>query len=120
MGQFTLGYYDGDGSISINKKEYYRGGVSFTGTNEIIDEISEKIKKYCKINSSKNHRYPYKNNNNASIAFCGNNQVVTFLDWLYKDSKIYLNRKFEKFVFLKGILNNRIEAKEKKKNKKAI
>lgn len=36
-----------------------------------------------------------------SLSMSGKNNVMDFLDWLYSDSKIYLNRKFNKFLSLK-------------------
>ena len=32
------------------------------------------------------------------LDFSGNVQVINILDWLYKDSTIYLDRKYEKYI----------------------
>jgi len=120
INSFILGYYDGDGSLSINQKEYNRGQITITGTTEIIHKIHEIIKGNCNINCYLYARHKDRNNNNLTLSFCGNNQVMTFLNWAYKDSSIFLNRKHEKFTYLKEILTNREKIKlekEKVKNK---
>ena len=86
---FIRGYFDGDGSISFsNNTQQY--STSFTGTNEFLEKIKEKLNLSSKANlrkQNKVYRYEVK----------GNKKVKELGDKLYKDATIYLKRKKDKF-----------------------
>lgn len=102
---FIRGYFDGDGSVYINKKKwiktpktnptiYYNDvlGISFNGTKEMLEAINEKIK----IGTvTKENRHP--ESNTWYIRSTRKDTVENFYDYIYKDSSIYLTRKKEKF-----------------------
>lgn len=104
-----LGIFDGDGSISIDKNRYNKANLTITGTKELIYEISFIIKNECNVNCYIYERHKDRKNNNYTLSVSGNIQIVRLLDWLYKDSNIYLCRKYEKYLKLKNILNNKLE-----------
>lgn len=112
-----LGIFDGDGSLCINKKQYDRGYLSITGTYEIIHGISSFLKKECNVNCHINQRYKERDNNNYNLNLCGNNVVMRVLNWLYFDSKIFLDRKHNRYLELKKIINKKNILKENKKLK---
>lgn len=86
---FIRGYFDGDGSISFsNNTQQY--STSFTGTEEFLTNIKEKLNLSSKANlrkQNKVYRYEIK----------GNKKVKELGDKLYKDATIYLKRKKDKF-----------------------
>ena len=98
---FLRGLFDGDGILSYkeNYNEASVGFVSYSLENvrkfqEIIDALIEKE------NSNSIH---YKNDETGSNYRCswrGRRQVLKILDKLYKNSKIHLNRKYEKYLRL--------------------
>ena len=89
---FIRGYIDGDGSINFSttkndKRNYYLGIV---GTKEFLTEINNYFGKENKMST--------KDNITFQINYSGNKQIKKFLDHLYKDATIYLDRKYEKYL----------------------
>lgn len=88
---FIRGYFDGDGCISYSNKEHTYPIVTVLGTKEFLDGIQ-------KIYNS-NHKYSNANKNQEitkQLSFSGKS-AINFMHWLYKDSKIYLERKFNRY-----------------------
>jgi len=54
-------------------------------------------------------RIAHKNTNiiTTTLSLGGNRQVYQLLTWLYKDSTIYLPRKYEKYLELKQFINEK-------------
>lgn len=92
---FLRGYFDGDGCISIGKRNQQ---VTFLGTLDFLNKIQEILIKECKLNKVK----PFKRNNIYSICYGGRHQCIKISNFLYKNSGNWkLKRKFEKFKSLK-------------------
>lgn len=90
---FIRGYYDGDGCIHIRKDNGYPI-VSIVGTRAFVEGIQEI---YSDISS-----YISKKGNVFIITFnCSN--ALLFLDKIYSDSTIYMQRKYDKFTEVKSI-----------------
>lgn len=91
---FIRGYFDGDGSITLTENTV---GINILGTREFL----EGIKLYVDILKNKT-LYPLKYNkldkNTYRIQFEGINDIRLFLEYIYKDSNIYLDRKFNKYL----------------------
>lgn len=104
---FIRGYFDGDGSISI-PKDKSKMSWSIIGNYNFINGV----KKYIEENIDNYFLKVYKHSVNSSI-YClskgGRYVVNTFLDWLYKDTTIYLQRKYDKYLEI-------IEYNKEKKN----
>lgn len=89
---FIRGFMDGDGSVSISiiRKEYGRLIVRITGREKFLKSILglSKIEGIVrKIKAQRVYRLTY----NCSSA-------ISFLNWLYNDATIYLERKYQKFL----------------------
>jgi len=99
ISHFIRGYFDGDGSIWIRKNKQH--GCSITSSIFFCKSMREFLAKKLNINIliKKSHR---SNNITHDIIINGNCQVTKFLDWLYKDSTIFLNRKHKKYLSLKN------------------
>lgn len=96
---FIRGYSDGDGSICINEKSY-RNTISIQGTQSFLNELMEKVVSYTgttktKILNGNGNVFEWKKG--------GRKQVLKVLDWLYKDSNIYLERKYDKYMQIKNL-----------------
>jgi hypothetical protein len=94
---FIRGYIDGDGSIMYRiNKTYISPIISILGTKEFLLKLRETMKwKELKLHH-KTH-----NTNTFFISYSGI-YVHDMLDSLYKNSKIYLTRKYNKYLFIKN------------------
>lgn len=114
---FIRGYFDGDGCISVHKPKNrtgFQSAVTILSTIEFIEYIKVRLS-FLNINM----RITKRHNNDTNcytLEINGNNQVKKFLGWLYKDSSIYLSRKYNKFVFLNEIVSNGSQRSIKKIN----
>ena len=93
---FIRGYFDGDGCIHISKKEktYH---FSIAGTRRLLRPIQKILIKNCGLNKTK----IMQKRNTYYLAYCGRIQVPRILDYLYKDSITYLDRKYKKYLRIK-------------------
>lgn len=94
---FIRGYFDGDGCIMINYKQYFRGEFRILSTKHMIDGIARVLNHECKVNCGITLR-----KNIYELRVSGNNQILRVLDWMYKDATYYMNRKFKKYKELRG------------------
>lgn len=93
---FIRGYYDGDGSVHFSEK-YKNSILTITSTENFCLKIKEYIEKTLQINT---YMADASSHNGITRVFgiSGANQIKTFLDWLYKDADIYLERKYQKYI----------------------
>lgn len=101
---FIRGLVDGDGNIGYwidNKNtQHKKFNFGLTGTTEIINTISHIISEKFNCKPDVRSRYPDRNNNNVTLSLCGNKIIEKTLNWLYQDSTIFLNRKYDKYLEL--------------------
>lgn len=104
---FIRGYFDGDGSIThvLHKKRNVDVfAVKTLGTKEFLKEVHKHFPtRYDKFNPISTRE----GSNTYSLDLGGNRQVNNILDYLYKDSNIYLDRKYEKYLYFKSAYNSR-------------
>ena len=97
---FIRGVFDGDGCLTkINTSP----NILFTGTHDLIQSIQSKLIKNCNLNKVK----IYDRGNFVQLSYSGINQVTRICEWLYKDANIYLERKYNLFLMLKKIKENK-------------
>ena len=94
INHFIRGYFDGDGSVFsykrlINNKIYTEKGASFISSPSFID----KLKKILKIGNS----YFTNQNKNKQLIIKSESELLKLKEFLYRNSTIYLKRKFDKF-----------------------
>jgi hypothetical protein len=112
LNHFIRGYLDGDGSISFKKNKYLSIGI--IGTKEFLSGI---IDYFDKTYGIKLNLYNYaKRNHNKNIydikISCF--KALRFLNIIYKDSTIWLERKRNKFNdYCKYIINQIITKKNR-------
>lgn len=97
MNHFIRGYIDGDGSI-LRTSTRYSIVCTFISTSYFCESFCTFIKGEldidCKIRHDK--RVPDKSTRELCIKG-GQQKIIKFLDWLYKDSTIYLERKYKNY-----------------------
>lgn len=101
---FIRGYFDGDGSVYHNQA-YTEIGIAIIGTNDLTKTIQNILFKELQI---RGHLKAHKNQSNSILEIGGNKQVIAFLDWLYKDATIYLDRKFYTYKKYKTSYQSRV------------
>lgn len=92
---FIRGYFDGDGSIGKHNNTI---SCTITSTNNFC----ERIKKICenfigvkvKIYDASCHNGVTKQMN----IYGGKNSIKKFLDWIYTDANIYMERKYKRYM----------------------
>lgn len=91
MRHYIRGLFDGDGSIYQGANGLNISIVS--GSFQMKDDITNIIKEYLNLDLS------FRISRNLyEVRLFSRKNVQTFLEWLYKDSTIYLNRKHNKFL----------------------
>lgn len=102
---FIRGYFDGDGSIwkQDNATQF---NISIVGTDELLMFIQNHLMKngiisrYYHLNKRKENQIV------SNFKFGGNNLAYKFLQYLYENSEIYLDRKMELYLELKNKINS--------------
>lgn len=95
MRHFIRGYIDGDGSIGWHKSNEKPRISICSGSKELLEWIFDNIKKNNK--NAGNPKIKKRESNLYIVEFSGL-QTYEILDWLYRDSTYYLNRKYERYV----------------------
>lgn len=107
---FIRGFLDGDGFISCLESNYIRKKTGYTNysvrkiigfTNsckEFLEEISNFLKKELNVNCGKfyNTNGTGSTISSYSLWFYRKNDINKIIDYLYKESNIYFERKYEK------------------------
>lgn len=91
MNHFIRGYFDGDGCIYVDKKG--QPEFSITGNYDFINDIHKYLNNALNLNDV----ILKKKNNSFTIRYRGKNICNKIKNYIYKNSKIYFLRKFEKF-----------------------
>ena len=98
LSHFARGYFDGDGCIYRGKGGYWRGFFC-SGSRNFLLALSKKITSLTEIK----YRYPYrsKNSTNKTCALrFATYDSIKLGKWMYKDSTLHLDRKYNKFLQL--------------------
>jgi predicted HTH domain antitoxin len=107
---FIRGYFDGDGSFSCyyNKKEnVYKYCAAIISTECFCKSLNKIFNKELQINTDIRARFPDRNNSNRTLTISGKNQVYKFLDWIYDDAHIFLERKYIKYKESRGLTDKK-------------
>lgn len=102
---FLRGYTDGDGSIMLganHKGEYVKPRLSLLGTKAFIEEMLART------------GWRVQTIQHPSGAYCiewGGYYVFEYIEQLYKNATIYLDRKYQKYLEIKKVMNCRVQEK---------
>lgn len=98
---FIRGYFDGDGCISYYvKKSTILPKVSLLGTMNFLKVLQTYLIEYEK--TIKTSILTDKRMKNTYVLSVSTTDAESFLDYLYKDSSIYLDRKFNRYKIFKS------------------
>ena len=90
---FIRGYFDGDGSFWFEGKQF---GLNILSSSSFLNGLKKRIKIFSDISIYPVH---YERPNGAYRIQTGSSDVINaFLEWIYKDSNIYLDRKYQKYL----------------------
>ena len=111
---FIRGFFDGDGCISYcyaKRNNYFNNSfssvVTFTSTLDFCLGLKSFLKKILNINSSLLCRKPENKNNIRTLQVSGNKQVIKFSEWIYRDTDLFLKRKYDKYQDIINIIKQR-------------
>jgi len=92
---FIRGVFDGDGCIYENGKT---SSFTLTGNIDLIKSIQNILVSNCSLNKNKLYINHIENCSNiVNLVWSGNINIKKLALFLYKDSTIFLHRKYEKF-----------------------
>ena len=93
LSHFIRGYYDGDGGISIykNKNNTYRAKISITSNPMFCEDIREIIENRLEFKVFITHYSEHC----AQCRFGSVESASKFLNWIYKDADLFLERKYK-------------------------
>lgn len=92
---FIRGYFDGDGCISYNNKEHTIMNISLLGTEDFLTKVKEFLP--VKFNYILGYNNKEKSLITRTLQINGKNGLE-ILHYLYNNSTIYLDRKYEKYL----------------------
>lgn len=116
INSFILGYFDGDGCLSQSYSDSCsRFGVTILSSEEFCNSLIDVVKKLIDVKVKLWNKSPLDKIRKVHIS--GNIQTQTFMDWLYKDSNVFLDRKYEIY---KSLCENSNRIKNKFLNKSSI
>lgn len=107
---FIRGYFDGDGSITINRNKntnnINRCCITITSTESFCSEIYNIMFQYFNAN-----KFSIKDaschNGITKFLYCSNRKdCLEFCNWLYKDADLFLKRKYQKYLQLKEYMSS--------------
>jgi hypothetical protein len=109
ISHFIRGYFDGDGTISMLKRKSYR---NFSGTTKLYEHmnyffsiIGHKEFLECIAKEMNLESYSFEKSKNENMVYLNVRSKVEMpkiYDYLYKDSTIKLQRKYDKFNEIMG------------------
>lgn len=93
---FIRGFFDGDGCLCLTKR-WGNNAVTIVSNPEMCSDMSKQITKFLNINASVRN----KTKTVKVVGINGNRQIEKFLDWIYFNAEIFMQRKFKKYQILK-------------------
>ena len=102
---FIRGVMDGDGYFSkynIKANKTTKMQVCLVSTIMFLEKLTTILKEELDINTFITKRHKERNTVTRQMFISGTNQVTKFLNWIYKDSTVSLDRKYLKY---KEIIN---------------
>lgn len=91
---FIRGYWDGDGCLTYRDKEKKRPEVNVISTNEFLMEMQ----KYLPVKQKENIPIKHKGNDVIRTWTCEGKSALNVAEYLYKETNVYLDRKYEKYL----------------------
>ena len=98
---FIRGYFDGDGTLVLSNNSI---NFKICGTKELLEKMIDIFNNNSTYDFKKKLFKRWDNEkNNYYLSFGGRNKTLSIMDYLYKNSNIYLDRKYRKYIILKNM-----------------
>ncbi len=106
---FIRGYFDGDGSVGkyINNRNSVNCSASIVSNIDFLKDIQTIIKNESAVNFSLSKTFNKNRTSVRALYSSGNIQILKFLHWMYNESNVYLERKYNKYLEIKNYIINR-------------
>lgn len=105
---FIRGYFDGDGCLAeTNTASRHEFAVKILGTELLLDYIKD----FILTNGIAYKKRYYKRRADQTVScleLSGHQKVKKFLDLLYNDAHVFLERKHERYLKLCNLINSRV------------
>ena len=105
LSHFIRGYFDGDGYVGLttaNGKPNTRYGFSITSSISFCDQLSKIINNILNVNSKSDKAICL---SVKTLRIGKRKNFKIFMEWIYKDATIYLQRKYDTYQKVKSTLN---------------
>lgn len=105
---FIRGIIDGDGWITVSQNNYVSIGV--VGTESIVNGVKNNLNEDCSTNNVRQkgeHFWDFMVNGY---------KAMSIIEWLYKDAKVYLDRKYNKYIEAKNLYQTKNNSKLLRRN----
>lgn len=100
---FIRGYFDGDGYVSSN---YNNAKLSIISTKSFCEKVKDILYKDLGINACIYLCHKNESTTTRTLQISGRNQIKKFLDYIYNNANLYLNRKYNIYQSLYTDKNN--------------
>lgn len=113
---FVRGVFDGDGCIHLakNKKQLICSVSICSGSKEFLPELNKRVENVLGL-SGRFHKH--KKTGVYNYAVRGNIRCRKFLDWMYDDAELFMQRKYDTYLKQKEIKLGGPKLKEKQVKK---
>jgi heterodisulfide reductase subunit C len=95
---YIRGYFDGDGCLCFTNKSFH---INFTTASKTLNDDVSKVLRLENFNIAEHTYINDYGTTMYKIDICCQHDKINFLDWIYKDSSIYLDRKYKKYLKVK-------------------
>lgn len=100
---FIRGYFDGDGYVS---KNYNNAKLSIISTKAFCEKVKDILYKDIGINACIYLCHKNESTTTRALQISGRNQIKKFLDYIYNNANLYLDRKYNIYQSLYADKNN--------------
>lgn len=106
---FLRGLWDGDGCFGIykNKNGSITYSIGYIGSYELLLDIQDIIHKFFPIHKINIWKAKECNENIYRLGLARRDDFIEFLNFIYKDAHIYLERKYQKYLKCMEEINNK-------------
>lgn len=95
---YIRGYFDGDGCLCFTNRSFH---INFTTASKTL---SDDVLNILRLNNFNINEGSYTNSFNTimyKIDICRLQDKINFLNWIYEDCNVYLDRKYKKYLKVK-------------------
>lgn len=96
---YIRGYFDGDGCLCFTNKSFH---INFVTASKILNDDVAEVLKLENFHVTESQYINDFNTIMYRIDICRQQDKINFLDWIYQDCNIYLDRKYKKYLKVKN------------------